>query len=401
MILPDLEKELAFWRERLNLGSWQITMRYEADPRDPDTGAPIDGLCKRIPAIPKADILIRAPRTEAEIPNTYDSIIHELLHVRLALMDGSVIAEENAVWPLAGVLTELRMNAPAKAMSLCKALSRKDTLLVAQRRARAGERYKMDPQQLAELAMQAGQLITQEGLGEDVKTLLQQLIALAAGGSAAPAPETEPKEPTTQPGEPQMGMQKPAETPCKTQPTKAAVNALLGKIQVALGGSATEGPGVEALQRQMAEDRAAAVEGVLDTRADLTKEQRAKLRDIGVEKGVGELRSALTILVPAPTPAADQAKVQALPKLGLDKPVRGSARSGFKPSGNQESMLRLRISAEEGEEIQAPGCRLHTAAEIAETGKLMTMSIWDALPAIRKAVDTGVERRKARMGGER
>jgi hypothetical protein len=71
-------------------------------------------------------------------------------------------------------------------------------------------------------------------------------------------------------------------------------------------------------------------------------------------------------------------------------------KSVFHPSGNPEMMRRMRLVADEGSGVVAPGGKLHDAAEIQGTGKLMTMSIWDALPAIKKAVDEGVERRRAR-----
>src|SRR5262245_27756187 len=212
MIAPDLAKELAFWVPRLALGDWQLSMRYEADPRDPQTGKPVDGLCMRWPHIPKAEILIRAPRTEAEVPNTYDSIVHELMHVRLGKLDGSVLAEENAVWPLAAQLTELRMSYPAKFRSLCKAIASVQSRPAAQSRAKAGVRYKMDEEKaaaLAALALKIGEILAAGGVPEELKGLLEQLVALAAGGSA---PVEAPVENVT-PEEPAIGMKPEDEKP--------------------------------------------------------------------------------------------------------------------------------------------------------------------------------------------
>lgn len=75
-------------------------------------------------------------------------------------------------------------------------------------------------------------------------------------------------------------------------------------------------------------------------------------------------------------------------------PARKKA-SAFRPSGNPDMMRRLRVVADDDEEVTAPGCKLLDPAEREATGKLMIMSIWDALPALRKTVQAEVQRRKA------
>lgn len=390
---PDLHKELAYWVDKLKLGNWKITLRYEDDPRDPRTGDPVYGYCRRQTDIPSAEIVIRTPTSEKDIAETHDTIVHELLHCRIANPEGSRMAEENAVWTLAPLLTELRLHAPAKAAVLCKALARQGTLLGAG--PRAGEGYrKMDPQQLAALALQAGQLLAQEGLPPELKSILEQLIALAAGGSAAAPAESEPPAPKegAKPDEPPMGMQK--QEPCKTAPAKVDVAALLKQIQTALGGGSFGAePRLKIVQEQMAADRAAAVDGLLDTRPDLTPKQRVRLRELGLDQGVAKVREDLAELVPAPKPEA-KATTETRAKLGEDKPIRGSVATLAKamPSGDSKVDQLFRIinkdPANDGVEIPADG-----------TGVLVKFSVVQAFAQIKSNAERARETQRAKMGG--
>lgn len=408
MIIPDLQKELAYWVDKLRLGNWKISIRYEADPRDPNTGDPVYGYCRRQTDVPRADIVVRTPTSAADIAETHDTIVHELLHCRLA--GEGRMGEENAVWALAPLLTELRLNTPAKAAILCKAIARaaegrNKTLPGAQVRSRAGEGYYMDPQQLAALALQAGQLLAQEGLPPEMKSILEQLIALAAGGAAPPPAEVE-KAPTKdgdKPAEQPEGA--PMKAAVKEQPGGAAAKAafkmdvdataLLKQIQSALSGAGgVENVQLKTVQEQMASDRAAAVDGLLDTRPDLSAKQRARLRELGLAQGVAKVREDLAELIPPPKPA-EPAKAETRAKLGEDKPIRGSATlAKAMPSGDKHVDQLFRIinkdPANDGVEIPAEN-----------TGVLARFSVVQAYAKIKYNAEQAREQQRAKMGGTR
>jgi hypothetical protein len=387
-VIPDLQKELAFWVDKLRLGNWKIAIRYETDPRAPDTGAPVYGYCVRQLDIPSADIVIRTPASAADIAETHDTIVHELLHCRIANPEGSRVLEENAVWTLAPLLTELRLNAPAKAMILCQALARRGTLTARSRAQKEGY-AKMDPAQLAELSLQAGQLISQEGLSEEVKSLLQQLIALAAGGAPEMPPEGEPVPPKEgeKPGEPLMGLQKQERDDPKAK-TAAKVGALLTKLQTALGGGDVQ---LKALEAKLAEDRAAAVDALLDARTDLKDKPKAvaRLREIGNREGLAKLREDLAELVPAPK----EAKPEMHAKLGEEKPIRGSNTAAkAMPSGDKgvDRLFRIINTDPTSDGVTIPANN---------TGKLVEFSVVEAFAKIKKNAEQAREAQRAKMGG--
>ncbi len=370
MIIPDLKKEEAYWRPRLKLGpEWDITMLYAVDPRN-DKGEPVWGRVDRV-VYPgrlggRAKIQIRMPRTPAEIPETLDTIVHEFLHCVQAKAEAEIEDEEEIVHTLSPLLTQLRMNDPTRAESLCKAMTR-NKMSATRTKAAKGN---MDPATLAALAMEAGAMVNLEGLPPEAKTLLEKLVTALAGGAAPAAdaaPEAAPatkEEPAPAPGAP-MG----------AAPSK-------------------EDPMYKTILAQLTSDREAAVEGLLDTRPDLTPMQRTRFKAIGVKEGVQVMASDLATLSPPPKPAATVVeKPVVLAKMGEEKPPRTPPASGgkalrtpFRPSGNVQSMMKMRISAEPDDEITVAGCRLHTEAERMETGKLMTMSIWDSLPAIHASM---------------
>lgn len=392
MIIPDLQKELDYWVEKLRLGGWKIKIRYEPDPRHPATGAPVYGYTSRQTDIPSAEIVIRTPTTAADIAETHDTIVHELLHCRLANPEGSIMAEENAVWTLAPLLTELRLNAPAKATILCKALARRGTPITLK------ERYaKMDPEKLAALAMQAGQLIAEEGLPENVKALLQELIALAAGGPA-PMPEEEgvpvpPIEGKT-PEEPQMGLSKEEDKVKAAAKVKADVSALLAKMHATLGdalGGTSGDIQLKALEEKMAADRAAAVDGLLDTRTDLQPAQREHGRILGVEKGVAALRKYLGEVVPAKH--AEKTEVRA--KLGEEKAIRGgSTLAKAAPSGDTRVDALFRI-------VNKDTTRDGVIIPPENSGRLVEFSVVEAYSHVKYNAEQAREQLRAKMGGTR
>lgn len=148
------------------------------------------------------------------------------------------------------------------------------------------------------------------------------------------------------------------------------------------------------LQEQMASDRAAAVDGLLDTRPDLTPKQRAMLKEIGVEKGVAKARDALADLVPAPKPA--EPKAATLPKLGLDKAPRGEAGGAAKvmPSSNEKvnTLFRVMPSDASNDGVEIPPDN---------SGVLVRFSVLGAYLKTKKAAENAREALRAKMGGTR
>lgn len=366
MILPDLEKELAYWQGRLNLRDWKILVKYENDPRDPATGAQVYGYCRRVPDNRTAAIVVRTPTKDSDIAETYDTFVHELLHCVFATLEGPRIAEENAVWTLAPLLTELRLQSPAKAMVLCKAISRIKGFPAAVL-ARAGG-SKMDPEKIKAIIA-----ALREGNGDAALTLLEGLLAdAAAGGPVSAAP---PKEESAAP---QMGMpEKPEDKPVmKTEKN--------------------DDTALKRLEAQMQEDRAAAVDGLLDTRPDLNPKQRAMLREMGLEKGVAKVREGLAELIPAPKTEPKAAPVaEVRPKLGAAEVIRGGNGGGMAkvmPSGDGkvDALFRIMPSNPENDGIEIPPDG---------EGVLVRASIVGAFAKIKKNAEDARETLRAKMGG--
>lgn len=299
MIIPDLAQELAYWKPRLKLSDWKITMAYVDDPVDPETGAPVWGLNTRETGSETASIQIRTPRSAADIPATMDTIIHELLHCLQAPACAPVMVEEKIVWTLSPLLTQLRMSDPTRAESLCKAMTRTKMSAPGTKAAKGN----MDPAKLAELAMKAGAMVNLEGLPAEAKALLEELVTALAGG-AAPESTATPVDPSA----------------VQTKDDKAPPGPPM------MGPAAKEDPMYKQVLAQFASDREAAVEGLLDTRPDLAVAQRTRFKAIGVKEGVAVLRADLATLAPAPKAApAVVEKPVVLAKMGEEKPVRGGA----------------------------------------------------------------------------
>lgn len=375
-MIPDLAKELAYWAPRLNLQKWTITMVYKDEVRHPETGQSAWGMCTPNARAKTATIEIRRPRTAADIAEVHETIVHELLHCVHAAAEIGVEEEERIVWTLAPLLADLRTSEPVRARVLMRAIAARPKTVLLVHRARA-EGKAMDPKLLAALA---AKLLEMADLPEEAKSIVQEILKAATPAEAPPG-DTEPplaqdKPPADTSGKP-PGDDKPAMGMTENPEDKRY--RLLAEKQVA--------------------DRAAAVDGILKTRPDLSEKQRTRLRTLGNAEGIAALNADLEDLVPAPKPAA--AGEQSRARMGLDKPPAtktGAKKNVFRPSGNAASMTRLRVIAEESDEITAPGCVLHDEAERQETGKLLTMSIWDALPALRKSVEANVRMRAQRTG---
>lgn len=335
MKVPDLAAELAYWVPRMRLDApprpWAITMRYEPDPRDPADGAPVWGLNRRNLDARTADIVIRTPTSDAECLEAIDTIAHELLHCLHAAAEAPIEVEEGIVWTLAPLLTQLRTSDPARAATLLKAITK--TTMRAPASARKG--MTMDPAKLAELMLKLGEMMAKENLSDEMKGVLQELIAMAAGGSVE-VPAAEGAETTTDggmPGQPALGTDTPTEKPMyKPKPaTVAKVEALPAKDQELV-----------LLKEQLAADRAAAVDAVLDGHPQLSPQQRERLRETGVEKGVAVLRKDLVLF--APSSASAVIKPEGGQRLGLPAAPRGgTGAEGIQSSGDPKMQTLFRI----------------------------------------------------------
>lgn len=379
--IPDLDAELAYWVPRLNIPHWSIVMRYDDDPRDPETGAQVWGYCLRQTDFPSAILVIRTPLTRADVIEALDTIPHELCHCLLAPLEGSRMAEENAVHALAPLLAELRATAPPRAQMLVKALARRWSLTA---RSRAEGYAKMDEEKAAAIAaimLKLGELLAGEGVPPELKALVEQLGALATGG-AAPAEI----DPTAAPAE-----LPPGSGEAGPPMAKARIDEIMAKIAAHpfFGSAPSKTDGevkLKALEEKQASDREAAVDAVLDTRPDIKDKPRALLRELGIEKGVAKLREHLLEV----TPQKAEPKTEVLTKLPA-KPIRGGAESRAKASGDakMDRMFRLMPDASEGNGF---------VVSDRSDGRLFTASIVGAVATVRAATRASVSRAKAKMG---
>ncbi len=372
-MLPDLQKELAFWVKALRMQHWRIDIAYEDDCNI--DGKRVLGWC--IPDVTRTAATIRiltptTPELLAEFPQT---LCHEILHAKHASAEMPGAIEEPLVEDLAEALVTLRSSAPAQARILARAINER-TLLASRVGARAGGKQ-MDPEQLKAILA-----ALKEGNGEAALALLEELLAAAVTGEAQPADQASAAAPPpAEDDKPAMGL----------DPEK-------DKDDMARSAVARQLADLEARQRA---DREAAVDAVLDTRPDLSNEQRARLRARGIVAGLAELRADIAAFCMPPKETKARMGADRLPRQPTPGETKSEAKGrGFRPSGNEESMRRLRVVAEPSDELFAPGCKLHDEQEREATGRLMTMSIWGALPALRKASEESVAKRARKMGGD-
>jgi hypothetical protein len=378
MILPDLAREIAWWQARMRpsderfgngIADWTITAEYVDRLSVPEHGA-VWGLTCSPSSLPeirsltpedisakRAHIMVRTPVNTRDLTELAETLPHELVHVLDAPMQAPVSAEENAAHSLAPLLAELRKNDPARATLLARAIANPPM-------ARAYREKEGD---------------VPEPENKEPKD------------DKAPAQEGGDKKPPMQEGAISLDGEAAAEIVAAGDANAALefIKKLLGAAAGALiGGGAAEPaqapemgmkPEDQAYARAMAGERKEMLAGLVEANPHLDEKQKAAV--IGCDT-VARARVFIAA-IPRVTEA----------RMGLGGHPATAAgggkyapRNGFKPSGNKASMARLRVVAEDDDIITAPGCRVHTAEEIAETGKLMTMSIWDALPAINKAI---------------
>lgn len=149
-----------------------------------------------------------------------ESVAHELTHALLSpltsLLDWSpaaVMLEEQIVERL-GKLLATAPAAMSRAVTRALANPRTKTPVLRQRisalatRRRNVERNRTmpDANKLAELAMKAGEMGGREDVPEDVRALLQELVAALAGGGAAPESEAPMRDDKPEDGKPEPPM---------------------------------------------------------------------------------------------------------------------------------------------------------------------------------------------------
>jgi hypothetical protein len=395
-VIPDLAREIAWWQARMRpsneqfgngIADWTITGEYVDGLMHPELGevwglmcspsmlpASCENLTPEDIAAKRAHIRVRTPKTTAEVAEVHETLPHELYHVlRAANSGGSVEAEEGAAHSVAPLLAELRRTDSNRARALARAIAANPSRARAYR-ARGSmpePEEKKDPEKKDPPAQDGGSgmsiediekaLVTAKLAGDDAKLaeLMNAWIAAKVAAAGAASPVTEP------PPAPSMGMN--PEDP-------AQMRARIISLE----------------ERAKAADEAATA-AILDAHPHLDEKQQKLVKTAGSPARAREL--AASYQRPAELHKSAEARMGL---SGHPATVAGGGKvapkNAFRPSGNRASMARLRVVAEDDDTVTAPGCRIHDAGEIESTGKLMTMSIWEALPVINKSI-------QAKMGG--
>jgi hypothetical protein len=410
----DLRAEVALWQRVWRVPEWTIHAEQREGLTHPVTGAPCLGLCEREPESRTATLLIDPGQPW---PEWVDTICHEVGHCAMALLQATRELEENVVWTVSRAMAWVRCNAPdlleryvetlpwgepAQLARIAKATTTPEGFAKLAARLRppgggsmskqlgAAQRAMIDHKKLLEIGVKAGQLIEKGELPPEAMTLLQEVASMAneeegpPDSDAGPPSSVPPSKPMAE-AKPEGGDKMPGSTPEDENMGKDE-----GPMYKRLAAKLQE------TQQRADEDRAAAVDGLLDTRADLTKAQRAHAREIGIRDGVAKLRTKLPELFPPPVKPMDAR----LGKLGVDKPIGagGPAKHLARPSGNKASMARLRVFAKADAGIDAPGITVCDEEMARDTGKSVIMSIADAYAEIREATEQAIARKRVNGG---
>jgi hypothetical protein len=198
----DLDAEMRFWLDALGLESagWKVTWGW-VDSIPLADGRSAFGLNTLNADERTSHIKIKKLATQKDADEFVDTCAHEMAHnfgaeierriLSIQSEDDRVNAHEYIAETLAPVLTRIkgtpREIAFAKAI---KDLSKKTEAFAKVARtmpARAkGSTMSIDPKKLAELAMRAGELKAMEGLPPEAAALLEEMIAMSAGGDSGP-----------------------------------------------------------------------------------------------------------------------------------------------------------------------------------------------------------------------
>jgi hypothetical protein len=366
--MPDLDAMIRYWLDLLGVtqaNGWRVSWGWVDQIPHPEGGDAV-GLNTCNGEAQTAHIDVRRPQSDAERKDLDDTLAHEVVHclgARMqALLDAGreVDAHEYLAETLAPAM--VRIKGTPKAKYLAKAAR--------QLPARAKGKSMIDPQELAALAMKAGELKAMEGLPPEALALFEQLIAAAAGGSAGPASVAPPPLAADPPKPPE---EKPAAKPPEADPT-------------AMGMSEEERLAKDPMYKKA---MGSAVEAILDGRSDLTAEQKSFAKTLGTpDKARAYLKTV--------------GRVEQKPegeRLGLPVAPRGGAGSGshVAPSGDKATNRLFRIMpGSKPIELGGEGVTLHDPKS---DGKLLSLSVVDAFNQIREATTANTAKDRARMTG--
>lgn len=241
---PDLDKEMSFWVKLLGLDKpdpisgkpWKVSWGW-VDSIDLGDGRQAYGLNTVNGETQESKIDIRKLYTEKDRVEFVDTCAHEAAHCIGARMETLLVegkqneAHEYLAERVAPALVALR-DSP-KAYALAKAIQQwpKRAMALAKAAtlpARAkGSTMSIDPQKLAELAMRAGELKAMEGLPPEAAKLLEEIIAVSAGGDAGPPSAEAPPMAAAPPAPDDKNAPPPAAKPLEDQGYAKTVTVLL------------------------------------------------------------------------------------------------------------------------------------------------------------------------------
>jgi hypothetical protein len=193
---PDLVDLGAELQRELRLQDWRVTYLYVPDLATA-SGALVYGLCDRLVDNKTATILIRDPLLSSPLPAgveqkpVLETMLHELLHLHMAPLAADtpqgIIAEEQAVWPIADALA--RWRGTPRAASLARAMVVGVSYVLGHKTSHRSARMNR-----TELAM----LKAAMGDGKDPEAAMKGVAAAldayeASMGEDEPAPESKPE----------------------------------------------------------------------------------------------------------------------------------------------------------------------------------------------------------------
>lgn len=211
-----------WWQRALGLTQWRIAAAFDGSIYPPNLG-----VCMPMHEYWQADIRLATPEQAAEVgADTEESLVHEMLHCVFAPFETKAGTperkeEERAVETLARSFVRMKRAGNLAEVAFRRGVERviregarartarqAATIFAASGRRRA---QAMDPKLVA-LLMKAGELGAGEGLPPEVKALLEELAAAAAGAAPAAGGEME--------GAPasEGGMQDPTQAPAMQDP---------------------------------------------------------------------------------------------------------------------------------------------------------------------------------------
>ncbi len=308
----DLDAEMRFWLDALALEScgWKVTWGW-VDQIPLDDGRSAFGLNTLNADERTSHIKIKRLTTQKDMDEFVDTCAHEMSHNFGAEIERRILAaqseedrtnaHEYIAETLAPALTRIKNTPREKAFAKAiKSLSGKTEAFakVAQSMpARAkGSTMSIDPKKLAELAMRAGELKAMEGLPPEAAALLEEMIAMSAGGDGGP-----PSVPAVDP--------LAAAPPVHEQPVNSATPAA----------------------KPLEDGYMKVVDVLLDSRSDFDKPRRAEVRGY-IQKHHKTVEGAAEYLKTIPL-----AKTHQEPKAPAAKPLDDKAPR----SGATDGQMRL------------------------------------------------------------